>query len=88
MVDLLNELYTMCDSILSQYDVYKIETIGDAYMVASGLPLRNGNRHAGEIASMALTLLKKVEKFKIKHIPRERLKIRIGIHSGKVADER
>lgn len=52
-------------------------------MVASGLPLRNGNSHAGEIASMALHLLKKVGKFQIKHIPNERLKIRIGIHSGK-----
>lgn len=53
-------------------------------MVASGLPLRNGNRHAGEIASMALHLLKKVGKFQIKHIPCERLKIRIGIHSGTI----
>ncbi|XP_065221202.1 guanylate cyclase 32E [Planococcus citri] len=82
VVDLLNELYTTCDSILTQYDVYKVETIGDAYMVVSGLPLKNGNMHAGEIASMALQMLKNVGKFKIRHIPDERLKIRIGIHSG------
>lgn len=54
-------------------------------MVASGLPLRNGSRHAGEIASMALHLIKKVGEFEIKHIPSEKLKIRVGVHSGKVS---
>ena len=55
---------------------------GDAYMVVSGLPKRNGIRHAGEIASMSLHLLDAITQFKIHHRPHDTLKLRIGIHTG------
>lgn len=51
-------------------------------MVASGLPLRNGIKHAGEIATLSLDLLKVVKPFKIKHRPGMSLHMRIGIHTG------
>lgn len=51
----------------------------------SGLPLKNGNRHAGEIASMSLELLNAVKHHTITHRPQDTLKLRIGIHTGIVS---
>uniref|UniRef100_A0A8C3IP23 Guanylate cyclase n=1 Tax=Chrysemys picta bellii TaxID=8478 RepID=A0A8C3IP23_CHRPI len=62
----------------------QVETIGDAYMVVSGLPVRNGKLHACEVARMSLALLDAVRTFKIRHRPDQQLKLRIGIHSGPV----
>merc|ERR1711916_350702 len=82
VADLLNDLYTCFDGIIDDHDVYKVETIGDAYMVASGLPNRNGNRHAGEIANMSLDLLAACTTFKIRHMPERQLQLRVGLHTG------
>lgn len=60
----------------------QVETIGDAYMVVSGLPVRNGKLHAREIVRMALALLEAVKTFKIRHRPNDQLHLRIGIHTG------
>uniref|UniRef100_A0A4X2KH89 Guanylate cyclase n=1 Tax=Vombatus ursinus TaxID=29139 RepID=A0A4X2KH89_VOMUR len=85
VVDMLNDIYKSFDHIVDHHDVYKVETIGDAYMVASGLPKRNGNRHAVDIAKMALDILSFMGSFELQHLPGLPVWIRIGVHSGPCA---
>jgi class 3 adenylate cyclase len=70
------------DESIDRYHVYKVETIGDSYMVVSGLPIPY-EKHAAEMACLALELLESVKGHKITHLPGEQLQLRVGLHSGK-----
>lgn len=83
IVSLLNQLYHFIDEKIEKYDVYKVETIGDVYMIVSGLPHRNGRRHAAEIGKLSIELLEDIVKFTIPHLPMETVRLRIGVHTGK-----
>ena len=56
VVTMLNDMYTKFDTCSEAHNVYKVETIGDAYMVASGLPEKTSD-HAVEIIDMAFDML-------------------------------
>ena len=80
----LHKLYSLFDETIQYFDAYKVETIGDAYMVSSGVP-EPTELHAANVCSFALELLENMKDFKISEdsLPNERVNIRIGIHSGK-----
>ncbi|ESN91552.1 hypothetical protein HELRODRAFT_108365 [Helobdella robusta] len=83
-VDFLNALYSSYDAIVKTRDAYKLETIGDAYIVISGCPEKNGDQHASEIAGVALDLFEVLKTHTIPHLPDETIKSRGGIHSGPI----
>ncbi|KAM3875025.1 guanylate cyclase soluble subunit alpha-2 [Diretmus argenteus] len=81
VISMLNELYTRFDYQCGILDVYKIETIGDAYCVAGGLH-KKIDSHAKPIAHMALKMMELSEE--VLTPDGKPIKLRIGIHTGSV----
>jgi class 3 adenylate cyclase len=79
IIELLEELFSYFDSLLGMYGVEKIRTIGDNYMVASGVPVPRPN-HAQALAHMALDMSDYIHS---RPVYRDRrVDFRIGINSG------
>ncbi|XP_022808402.1 adenylate cyclase, germination specific-like [Stylophora pistillata] len=85
VTQMLNQLYGIFDNHIDKYDVYKVETIGDAYMVVSGLPEKNGHNHVTEVALMALHLVELMKSVHFGSDDGRDLSVRIGIHTGPCA---
>lgn len=81
LVKLLNEIFSQFDKLVDEFALEKIKTIGDAYMIAAGLPLPKSD-HAEAMADMALAMQNAVEEFQKKYD--RPLQIRIGINTGVV----
>jgi adenylate cyclase len=81
IIDILNNLFSSFDALAKQLRLEKIKTIGDAYMVAGGLPEEQPD-HATAVADMALGMIDAVHQIGLEF--GERLQARIGIHSGEV----
>lgn len=75
VISMLEELYKDFDEFCGYFDVYKVETIGDAYCVASGLH-RAGSFDAHKVAWMALRMLEACNK----HITHDGQPIRVRMH--------
>ena len=79
---LLNEIFSSFDELLIKYNLEKIKTIGDNYMLAAGVP-EEDRKHAENIANMALDMIKIMPKINRK--TGYKLNIKIGINSGPVS---
>lgn len=80
-VDILGKLFEMFDNLTELYDVEKVKTIGDSYMVVSGIPLPSSD-HAIKLANFALDARDHMKKFN--ETNNLNLEIRIGMTSGTV----
>lgn len=81
VVSVLNEIFSGFDDLADQFGVEKIKTIGDAYMIGSGLPAPRHD-HAKAAAEIALGMLAHVRALEARR--GFEIEVRIGIHSGRV----
>jgi len=80
LVELLNEVYSYFDTLVEKYNLEKIKTIGDCYMVAAGVPRRRPD-HAIILTRLALDIREYVSQHEFCG---HQLTFRVGINSGSV----
>ncbi|XP_048399583.1 soluble guanylate cyclase 88E-like isoform X1 [Stegostoma tigrinum] len=82
VVSMLNTMYTLFDTLSEKHRVFKVETIGDAYMVVAGVPEKT-KYHAHNICDMALDMVRSIDHLKDPSTGNN-IQIRVGVHSGMV----
>lgn len=81
LVDLLNEIFSEFDTMVAKYDLEKLRTMGDNYMVVSGAPRRRMD-HAQALADLALDMRAYIARRTT--FAGEGIGFRIGINSGPI----
>lgn len=81
VVNLLNQIFSEFDVLVDRYQLEKIKTIGDAYMVVGGVPTPNAN-HIAATADLALAMLNTIDTFQTHY--QQPVTLRIGMHTGPV----
>ncbi|KAL6461794.1 hypothetical protein MHYP_G00299390 [Metynnis hypsauchen] len=82
IVHMLNSMYSKFDRLTNVHDVYKVETIGDAYMVVGGVPIPK-DTHAERVANFALGM--RIAAREVTNpITGQPIQIRVGLHTGPV----
>ena len=79
-MEMLHDLFVKFDALADKHGCYKVETIGDAYMVAAGCP-EECSDHAERIARLAIDMVRTAETVR-SPLDGEPIRIRVGIHSG------
>ncbi len=81
LVDVLHDLFSEFDQLVTQMGLEKIKTIGDCYMLVGGLPEARDD-HAAIVVEAALGMMAAMERFN--QVRDTELQMRIGVHSGPV----
>lgn len=79
MMEMLDTMFSGFDDICKRHEVYKVETIGDAYMIISGHD--GSDDHADRLVKVARDMLSSIKGLRLRGEP---IRIRIGINSGSV----
>ena len=82
---LLNRLYTKFDHLANQYDVFKVETIGDAYVAVTNL-VKDQPDHAARMADFAKAAVEEARMTLVDEddLSKGHIKIRVGLNSGPI----
>jgi len=80
MIELLNQIFSRFDEYAEKYELEKIKTVGDSYMVAGGVPAPHDN-HIANMANFALDIK---EFINASPVSSPGINVRIGFHSGPV----
>jgi len=86
LVDLLNQVFTMCDELAERFGLEKIKTVGDAYMVVGGIRPDDRARHADgvppvvDVVEMGLAMLAGLESYRA--TTGIDIHVRVGMHVG------
>ncbi len=85
VITLLNQIFSKFDQLTDEYGVYKVETIGDVYLVCAGLPQPRTD-HANALAHVAVSMMESLPDFQSEEriAILDPVQLKIGIHSGPV----
>ena len=83
LVGFLNSLFSRFDSLTDELGVYKVETIGDVFLVCSNCPIEYMREdHAHIMCVMALSMMEVAKD--IRCADNSEIQLKIGVHSGEV----
>jgi hypothetical protein len=86
VVQLLSSLFSAFDRLTDKHQVYKVQTIGDAYVLVGGFPFVGDNltpaEHADNVVKMALDMLAVIKRIRTNE--NGHIEMRIGIHTGEI----
>ncbi|CAB3410030.1 unnamed protein product [Caenorhabditis bovis] len=85
ILETLQELYSSFDYIVQKNKAFKVENVGDAYLICCGIPEMPGHKHLREICKISLKLQTFMKTFTVRHRPNHKLDVKMGVTTGAVA---